>query len=537
MALTKLPKNALGTGSVDASKIEDGTIQTAELSGTVTADKLNTTLNLSSKTVTLPNTSVTSDMLANTTVANAKLSNSSITVRGTARNLGDTFTIGVDVDWQSVTTADGSTFNTAVSGQGYFIDTTSAVHTVTLPASASRGDFIAIKDYAGTFNTNNLTIARNGHNIQGVANDSLISTNRASLVLVYVDSTKGWLYWEEHNVASLLKAEFTEATGGTITTSGDFKIHSFTGDGCFVVSTLGNCSLVPTGGPSNVDYLVIAGGGGGGYGSGSGGGGGAGGYRTSFPSPSCNAGSFPITATTYPITVGAGGGGGSPSGNPAEPANVASTNGSNSIFSTITSAGGGYGGNGNPDTPVRDGNPGGSGGGASSGPFNGSGQYYCGNPGGTGNTPPVTPPQGNNGGTGYFNFGAPGASPLYQNVGGGGGGGAGGAGANMGTGGPAPGAAGGNGLANSITGSPVTRAGGGGGGLQASPSSKSGGAGGPGGGGQGSNKGDGTGPAATAGSANTGGGGGGASNGGCYSDGHLGAAGGKGIVIIRYKFQ
>ena len=48
MALTKLPKNALGTGSVDASKIEDGTIQTAELSGTVTADKLNAT-NLNSR--------------------------------------------------------------------------------------------------------------------------------------------------------------------------------------------------------------------------------------------------------------------------------------------------------------------------------------------------------------------------------------------------------------------------------------------------------------------------------------------------------
>jgi hypothetical protein len=69
-----------------------------------------------------------------------------------------------------------------------------------LPASASIGDFVAIKDYAGTFATYNLTIGRNGHNIQGVANNSLITTNRASLVLVYVDATKGWLYWEEHNV-------------------------------------------------------------------------------------------------------------------------------------------------------------------------------------------------------------------------------------------------------------------------------------------------------------------------------------------------
>jgi hypothetical protein len=93
--------------------------------------------------------------------------------------------------------------------EGYFVNTTSGVITVTLPASASIGDQIAIKDYAGTFATNNLTIARNGHNIQGVANNSLISTNRASLVLVYVDATKGWLFTDEHNVADLGQALFT----------------------------------------------------------------------------------------------------------------------------------------------------------------------------------------------------------------------------------------------------------------------------------------------------------------------------------------
>jgi len=156
MAITKLPRNAIADNAINADKIEDGTVAVTEISGTVSAAKLNSTLDISGKTVTLPNTSVTSDMLANTTVANAKLSNSSITVRGTARNLGDTFTIGTDVDWQAVKTSDF----TAVAGQGYFINTTSGVVTVTLPASASIGDTIAIKDYAGTFATNNLTIAR-----------------------------------------------------------------------------------------------------------------------------------------------------------------------------------------------------------------------------------------------------------------------------------------------------------------------------------------------------------------------------------------
>ena len=203
MALTKLPKNAIGTGAIDASKIEDGAIQNAELAGSLTDTQLASTLDLSSKTITLPNTSVTSAQLANSTIANNKLSNSTFTIRGTSRALGDSFSLNPNVDWQSVIVADGSTTTTGSAGKGYFINTTSAAHTFTLPASATRGDTIAIKDYAATFATNKLTIARNGHNIQGVANNSLIGTNRASLVLVYADSTKGWLYAEEHNVADL----------------------------------------------------------------------------------------------------------------------------------------------------------------------------------------------------------------------------------------------------------------------------------------------------------------------------------------------
>src|SRR5210317_1433251 len=301
---------------VGSKGIEDGAVATADLQDNV----------------------VTSAKLGDGEVTNAKLANTTVTLAGQSITLGVSGTLANKfVDWQTVITADGSTGTTAVSGKGYFIDTTSATHTLTLPSSAAIGDFIAIKDYAGTFGTNNLTIARNGHNIQGVANDSLISTNRASLVLVYVDSTKGWLYWEEHNVADLQQTLYITATGGTITESGDFKIHTFTGNGNFVVSTLGNSPTVPTGGPSNVDYLVVAGGGGGG--NNHGGGGGAGGYRTSFPSPGCNAGAFPITATTYPITVGAGGAGTEADG----PTASEGSNGSNSIFSTITSTGGGLG--------------------------------------------------------------------------------------------------------------------------------------------------------------------------------------------------
>src|SRR6056300_803803 len=195
-------------------------------------------------------------------ITNAKLANSSITVNGTSVSLGASASLK-DISWQSVVTADGSTATSAVAGNGYFIDTTSAAHTINLPGSPSIGDKIAIKDYAATFATNNLTIGRNGNNIQGVANNSLISTNRASIILVYSDATKGWLYTVESNVADLQQAVFITATGGTITTSGNFKVHTFTGDGCFVVSCGGNPA-----GSDSVDYLVVAGGGAGGGGRG-----------------------------------------------------------------------------------------------------------------------------------------------------------------------------------------------------------------------------------------------------------------------------
>src|SRR6056300_1545971 len=172
-----------------------------------------------------------------------------MTTKLTIDNFSNVETIGIS--WQSVKT---SSF-TAVAGEGYFCNTTSSAFTVTLPSSPSAGDSVAIKDYAGTFASNNLTIARNGENIQGIANDSKISTNRASVTLVYIDSTKGWLYTNESNVADLQAVEYVAATGGTVTTSGDYKIHTFTGDGCFVVSNAGNSA-----GSDTVDYLVVAGG-------------------------------------------------------------------------------------------------------------------------------------------------------------------------------------------------------------------------------------------------------------------------------------
>jgi hypothetical protein len=305
---------------------------------------------------------------------------------------------------------------------------------------------------------------------------------------------------------------YVAATGGTITESGDFKIHTFTGDGTFTVTSAGN----PVG-STTVDYLVIAGGAGGGSSEG-GGGGGAGGYRHSFPNPAT--GGLPVSVQAYPVSVGSGGAG------PAVDAasGIRGLSGNPSSFSTITSAGGG-GGGGGAGAAHNPGNAGGSGGGgaarqqvcASINPPGGANQ------GGAGNTPSVSPPQGNPGGNSH------GEADTGRDAGGGGGG-AGAAGATTST--PTPttanSGAGGAGAASSITGSSVTRAGGGGGGSCACSTFGPGGSGGGGAGGP-----DGV-TNAGVGSVNTGSGGGGGSGPG---KGSKPGDGGSGIVIIRYKFQ
>ena len=91
--------------------------------------------------------------------------------------------------WQAVKT----TGFTAVAGEGYFINTTSGAITMTLPASPTIGDEVSFVDYAGTFDTNNLTIGRNSENIQGSAADLTVSVERAANTLVYTDGTQGWL--------------------------------------------------------------------------------------------------------------------------------------------------------------------------------------------------------------------------------------------------------------------------------------------------------------------------------------------------------
>ena len=91
--------------------------------------------------------------------------------------------------WQAVKT----TTYTAAAGEGIFANTSGGAWTLTLPSSPTIGDEVSVVDYAGTFDTNNLTVARNGKNIQGSASDLTVATERAGFTLVFTDDTQGWL--------------------------------------------------------------------------------------------------------------------------------------------------------------------------------------------------------------------------------------------------------------------------------------------------------------------------------------------------------
>ena len=322
------------------------------------------------------------------------------------------------------------------------------------------------------------------------------------------------------NVPGIIQSGMT-ASGGIINdyTSGSnvYRAHVFTSSGTFNVSEIGDF-------PANVEYLVVAGGGGGG-GNGppgdGGGGGGAGGLRTNLSGHPLAGSAFPVSTSpgSYTVTVGAGGMSEPPGMTPSGKTIQAGQRGNPSVFGPITSTGGGAGG----AVYSSYGQSGGSGGGAGI-KYSSDGSLQPASTG-TGNTPPVSPSQGNPGGGSRH---SPGVAMAT-----GGGGGAGGAGGDA----PSTNTAGAGGIGSQVliagspasvqpVGTPGPNPGGGyfaggGGGCKSNPGT--GGSGGSGGGGAGvANAGDGT-----RGTASTGGGGGAGRNG---TSGH----GGSGIVVVRY---
>ena len=394
--------------------------------------------------------------------------------------------LSTGTSWQAVQTA----AFTAVAGNGYPINTTAAAITMTLPASASVGDTIEVVDYAGTFDTNKVTVNPNGLKIKGDTLNVMLNMERLGVRMVYIDATQGWNAVTSRSAESI--TPLFVVTGGTVTTNGLYTVHTFTSSGNAVVQ-----------GDGTVEILCIAGAGGGA--SQHSGGGGAGGYRYIT--------GVAVSTQTYSIVVGGGGAGGGAA------ASQMGVSGTPSSGLSYTSAGGGGGGT----YPAQTGLTGGSGG--------GGGTNY--GAGGAGNTPSTTPAQGFAGGN---------ASTHSPSGGAGGGGGSAAVGA---AGTTSVGGVGGAGTLNNLDGNGYYWAGGGGGAGHVTGTT--GGAGGIGGGGGGGNYNGaggaaGGGPSINAGGAggtgNPSGGAGGANtgSGGGGSGANTTAAGngGSGIVIIRY---
>ena len=442
----------------------------------------------------------------------------SITNNGTASGFGATGAVSWD------TTVKTSGF-TATAGEGYFLNTTGGTISVNLPAGTA-GAVVGFKDYANTWDTNKVTLVQNGSDkIGGSTVNASLDTEGSAVTLVFVDSTQGWLVTDSGLQSDASTATYITATGGTITTIGNFKVHAFTSPGTFTVCSVGNPA-----GSNTVETMIVAGGGGAGFDRA--GGAGAGGMVLT---PTCG---IPVSATGYPISIGAGGAG---IPNSLGPGPHTGANGTNSTGFSLTAIGGGgtsRGGNSQPLAQVT-GEPGGSGGGGGGG---------CGAVGPGGPTTQASQP-GNSGTFGFGNVG--GNAAPDDSTGGGGGAGAAGSNASTGTS-SGDGGAGkdvsprfgtapqpfyqANGPKQGASAAGIF-AGGGGGGAASGPSpSTSGGSGGPGGGGHGGdspgNPGDRDGFPGTA---NTGGGGGGGSNISPSPD--AGGNGGSGIVLIRYKFQ
>ena len=136
-------------------------------------------------TGTLPNARLSA-------VPNSALANSSITINGSAISLGGSVTVETDFTWETKT----ANFNVNAS-RGYFVDTSSNAVTATLPASPTAGDTVRFIDLSATFDTANLTVARNGKKIQGDTSDMTVATERAGFALVFSGDTQGWLLMEK----------------------------------------------------------------------------------------------------------------------------------------------------------------------------------------------------------------------------------------------------------------------------------------------------------------------------------------------------
>jgi hypothetical protein len=215
MALTKIGTLGIADDAITAAKLPANSVDSSEL------------VNGSVDLVHMSANSVDSDQYVDGSIDNAHLADNAVGLAemaglvrgkiivgnatgdpsalamGTSEQVLRVNTAGTDLEYADA--VGGAAWGlktsayTAVAGDGVLVDTDSSAITITLPISSgppSLGDFIRVLDATGSAATNNITVARNGNNIQGAAADLTIATNRAAIGLVYVNATEGWVLIE-----------------------------------------------------------------------------------------------------------------------------------------------------------------------------------------------------------------------------------------------------------------------------------------------------------------------------------------------------
>ena len=204
----------VGNDSVGTSKIQDDAVTYGKMQDTTTNNRL-----LGAATAgTVGEVQVATDMIASNAVDGTKIAMGSDATGDIMKYNGTDYarmamgsseqvlrvnTAGNDLEFADAVGGAAWALKTgnytAVAGDGVMVDTSSSAITITLPISSgppALGDFVRILDATGNASSNNITVARNGNKIQGAAADLTISTNRAAIGLVYVNSTQGWVLIE-----------------------------------------------------------------------------------------------------------------------------------------------------------------------------------------------------------------------------------------------------------------------------------------------------------------------------------------------------
>ena len=195
MAVDSVATASIVNDAVDVNKLASNSVVTASIvdstgaSDGVTTGKIATSAVTTSKIADSTGASdgVTTSKLATNAVTTIKITDANVTLAKLSTAVQGR--LGLELDSATAKTA---AFN-AAAGKKYYVDTTSSAITATLPASPTVGDNIQFIDLAGTFETNNLTLGRNGKKVLRAAADGVIDQNNFGLIWVFTGDSHGLL--------------------------------------------------------------------------------------------------------------------------------------------------------------------------------------------------------------------------------------------------------------------------------------------------------------------------------------------------------